>query len=227
MPRHLVIGDVHGCYAELCDLLDVLSPTRDDTVVLLGDLINRGPDSAAVLRYARDTPGVVALQGNHEYEHLLADSGGYALKPAQALTRRLLGEEYPAWLRFMAALPLYRELPEAVLVHGLLEPGVPLAAQRPDVLVGAATGEAHVRTHYPTPWYEHYDGPRPVVVGHHDYLRTAQPLVREGRVYGIDTGCVHGGRLTALVLPDFRLVSVPARADYWTPLRARLGRGAE
>ena len=51
------------------------------------------------------------------------------------------------------------------------------------------------------------------------YLGNGKPLVRERRVYAIDTGCCHGGRLTALILPSFRLVSVASRANYWLQSR--------
>jgi hypothetical protein len=52
-----------------------------------------------------------------------------------------------------------------------------------------------------------------------DYLRNGVPFVYQDRVFGLDTSCVHGGRLTGLVLPEFRFVSVPSRGDHWTALR--------
>src|SRR5262249_29448313 len=61
-----------------------------------------------------------------------------------------------------------------------------------------------------------YDGPKPIIVGHRDYLHTGQPLIHRDRVFGIDTGCCRGGRLTGLLLPGFELLSVPARQNYWS-----------
>jgi hypothetical protein len=78
-----------------------------------------------------------------------------------------------------------------------------------------------LRRKYEAPWFKLYDGEKPVVVGHHDYLRTGEPLIYEDVVYGIDTGCCLGGRLTGLLLPDFRIVSVPSRADYWSELQCQ------
>ncbi|MBN2560999.1 MAG: metallophosphoesterase [Phycisphaerae bacterium] len=49
MQRKIIIGDIHGCYDELRDLLDVISPTRDDKIIAIGDLVDRGPDSEKVL----------------------------------------------------------------------------------------------------------------------------------------------------------------------------------
>ena len=83
----------------------------------------------------------------------------------------------------------------------------------------AISGEQELAKRLPGAWYDHYDGNKPLVFGHHDYLRNGQPLVREGRLYGIDTGCVYGGLLTALVLPAFSTVSVRARENYWARIR--------
>jgi hypothetical protein len=58
-----------------------------------------------------------------------------------------------------------------------------------------------------------------LLVGHYDYLRNGQPLIYRDRVFALDTGCCHGGALTGLLLPEFRLLSVPSRADYWQALR--------
>src|ERR1043166_9018992 len=68
--RTFVIGDIHGCVDELNWLLDALSPTEADAIVFLGDYIDRGPASKAVidrlLRLRREGPGCVFLKGNHE-----------------------------------------------------------------------------------------------------------------------------------------------------------------
>jgi serine/threonine protein phosphatase 1 len=116
----------------------------------------------------------------------------------------------------MEALPIFLDLDEALLVHGFFEPGVPLGSQRETVILGTLTGEGHLEKRLAAPWYELYDGPKPIIVGHRDYLGTGQPLVHRDRVFGIDTGCCRGGRLTGLLLPSFELLSVPARQNYWS-----------
>src|SRR4051812_17438379 len=63
--RLIAIGDIHGCHAEFADLLNQLALTRDDRLILLGDLVNRGPDSCKVLDLAR-AYRATALLGNHE-----------------------------------------------------------------------------------------------------------------------------------------------------------------
>jgi bis(5'-nucleosyl)-tetraphosphatase (symmetrical) len=66
------IGDVQGCYRELQKLLDVIGPSlKSDTLWFVGDLVNRGPDSLAVLRFVKELPRKVVVLGNHDF-HLLA-----------------------------------------------------------------------------------------------------------------------------------------------------------
>jgi len=108
-----------------------------------------------------------------------------------------------------------------VLVHGYLEPGVALEEQRDTVLCGTMSGDHYLQSQYPQPWYELYDGNKPVIVGHHDHLRNGQPFNYQDRIYCLDTSCVIGGTLTGLLLPEFKIVSVPSRRDYWRETRQK------
>ncbi len=121
----------------------------------------------------------------------------------------------------MNTLPLYLDLPEALVVHGYFEPGLPLSQQRSTVLCGTMGGDKHLRTAYDRPWYELYDGEKPLLVGHHNYSGTDQPFVYRDRVFGLDMDCVTGKALTGLLLPSFRFVSVPSRANHWAQVRQR------
>jgi serine/threonine protein phosphatase 1 len=219
VKRTVIIGDIHGCWDELQALLDAVAPAHHDTIIAIGDLVDRGPDSEKVLALFRDTPNAVSLMGNHERKHVRSARGQTRAALSQRIVKAQLGEHYIQWVAFMETFPRHLDLPEATLVHGFFAPGVPLDQQRDNVVIGTLSGEAFMQGACAAPWYDHYDGPKPLVFGHHDYLRTGQPVVRKGRVHGLDTGCAHGGRLTALVLPEFRLVSVPARADYWAQAR--------
>ncbi|MBI3164259.1 MAG: hypothetical protein HYZ24_06215 [Chloroflexi bacterium] len=82
-------------------------------------------------------------------------------------------------------------------------------------------GDKHLCTAYDRPWYELYDGEKPLLVGHHNYSGTDQPFVYRDRVFGLDTDCVTGKALTGLLLPSFRFVSVPSRANHWAQVRQR------
>lgn len=219
--RHIIIGDIHGCFDELHELLDLAAPTSDDRIIAIGDIVDRGPDSEKVLAFFRDTPNACSIMGNHERKHIRSEQGKTRAALSQTIVRQQLHDRYGAWLAFMETFPRHIELPETILVHGMFEPGIPLEEQRDTVVIGTLTGEAYLRERCPWPWYDHYVGPKPLVVGHHHYLRTGQPLIREGLLYAIDTGCCRGFRLTALILPDFRVVSVPSRANHWNAQRRR------
>ena len=218
--RRLVIGDIHGCFDELQDLLDAAALAEQDQIIALGDIVDRGPDSLRVLSFFAATANACSLMGNHERKHVRSHRGQIRPALSQWITRRQIGEPgYADACRIMDGFPRCLELAEAILVHGFYEPGRSLAEQDESVIVGTLSGERHLGQRYRGPWYDLYDGDKPLIVGHHDYLNNGQPLIWRDRVYAIDTGCCHGGRLTGLLLPEFRLVSVPSRCDYWKRLQ--------
>lgn len=222
--KTLVVGDIHGCHAELLELVGKAGLAEGDQLIALGDLVDRGPDSAAVLRFFKDRPNRHSLLGNHERKHLLAWRNEGALSESQLMAREQLSADlYAEAIAYFATLPLFIDLPQALLVHGCLEPGVALERQRQEVLAGSMAGEKYLVGKYREPWYQLYNDDKPVIAGHHDYSKTGTPLVIRDRVYLIDTGCCFGKNLTGIILPDFRLVSVKSRANYWG--LARQGRG--
>jgi len=213
--RTLIIGDIHGCYDELLDLFDKAALGPDDIVVSVGDLVDRGPNPSDVVRWFRQRANAVVLMGNHERKHVRQ-----TFSYSQEVTRIQLGEHYAGDVEWMRGLPYFYETPEVRVVHAAMIPNVPLAEQPEDVLCGSVSGETKLRALIPDGyWHEHYTDDKPVVFGHH--VVGPEPLVRDGKVYGIDTGACHGGRLTALSVPDGKLHSVPSRGDYWAGVAAR------
>src|SRR5687767_6367262 len=95
MARLIVIGDVHGCLAELDALLTDVAPRPDDELVLVGDLVRKGPDSAGVVRRVREI-GARAVRGNHDVHFI------------QRGEATALSAEERAWLE---SLPLFLRLP--------------------------------------------------------------------------------------------------------------------
>jgi serine/threonine protein phosphatase 1 len=208
MSRTILVGDVHGCWDELRDLLDRVALTADDTLVSVGDLVDRGPAPGPVVDLFRTRPNTVTVCGNHERKHVRG-----VLSRSQEIARIQLGDRYEEAVAWMSGLPYHWETPEVRVVHAALLPGVPVADTPDDVLCGTTSGTARLEKRLGTVrWHEQYEDPVPVVFGHHV---VEEPLVREGRFYGIDTGACHGMALTALILPSFELVSVKARADHW------------
>jgi len=214
MPRTFIIGDIHGCYRELLELCDRAAIGDDDLVVSVGDLVDRGPEPGAVLELFRTRARALAICGNHERKHVRG-----VFSYSQQVTREQLGDRYADHVAWMATLPYHWERPDVRVVHYGLYPGVPLADVPEDVRAGTTSGEARLRERYgPGHWYDGYRGDVPVVFGHRVL---AEPLVIGDRVFGIDTGACHGGKLTGLLLPERRLVQVPAREDHWVRVRAQ------
>ncbi|MEM8609407.1 MAG: metallophosphoesterase [Myxococcota bacterium] len=219
--RTFIVGDVHGCREELEDLLEEAGFEDDDGLVLVGDLVAKGPDSLGVIRLARDL-GARAVRGNHDQHCLrwwdakLAGEPLPELRDAHQEVVDVLDEDDWRWL---AALPLWLELPEygALVVHAGLLPNVPLEEQDPYDLMNMRSiledGTASRDYEEGVPWASKWPGPRTVVFGH-DAVRGLQ---RHPYAFGLDTGCVYGGWLTGVWLPHRDLVSVPARATWAEP----------
>jgi protein phosphatase len=236
-----IIGDVHGCHAELAELLGSLGylPAEDGagprrhpagrTAVFLGDLVDRGPDTPGVLAevMAMAAAGTaLCVAGNHESKLLRALRGrnvqvSHGL--AESLAQLQAGpEEFRAQVTaFLDGLISHYVLDggRLVVAHaGLREEmhGRASAAVRSFALYGETTGETDefgLPVRYP--WALDYRGKAVVVYGH-----TPVPVpVWVNNTICLDTGCVFGGRLTALRYPERELVSVPARSVYYEPAR--------
>lgn len=218
VPATVVIGDVHGCSHELSTLIQRCDCGPDAQLVLVGDLVAKGPDSRGVLALVRKWKARAVL-GNHD-AHVLRwkqamDSGLQApsLRPSHARVARELDES--DW-SLLASLPYFLRLPEhnAVVVHAGLVPGIPLERQDPNMLLNLRTirpnGSGSRSATEGVLWGSLYHGPELVLFGHH----ARAGLQRHPFAIGLDTGCVYGDRLTAYVLPEGRFVSVPAARRY-------------
>jgi protein phosphatase len=235
-----IIGDVHGCYDELVDLLASLGYTvePDGTgathpggrrAMFLGDLVDRGPATPAVLRLVMgmvEAGDAACVPGNHENK-LLRALGGRDVTVTHGLGETLaqLAAEPPELTtrvtKFLDGLVSHLVLDDGRLV--VAHAGLPADMQgrasgavRSFALYGDTTGETDefgLPVRYP--WAEDYRGEATVVYGH-----TPVPeAIWLNRTICIDTGCVFGGALTALRYPERELVSVPARKQYWEPVR--------
>jgi serine/threonine protein phosphatase 1 len=176
----LVIGDIHSCYIELQALLEKAGLNDGDSILAVGDIIDRGPETPQVLEFFQQAPNARVLMGNHERKHVRAARHEVKLSISQQINRQQLGSAYTEAVTWMGILPLFIELAEAVVVHGYLEPGIPLAQQNPSVVCGTMGGDKILRERYDRPWYEMYAGDKPVIVGHHNYTKTDQPFVSLG-----------------------------------------------
>jgi hypothetical protein len=217
MQRTIVVGDVHGCVDELRDLMRTVGYSPGDRLVMVGDLVAKGPDSHGVLQLLREE-GALAVLGNHDAHALAArDRKEEDLKPERRQVLDTL--EAKDWA-YLEGLPLFVRLgperegePDTVVVHGGVVPGVPIEQQEREHLLTLRSIRADGKPSKKIegkPWAAVWKGPERVVFGH-DAVRGLQ---QERMATGLDTGCVYGGKLTALLLPERRLVSVSARRSY-------------
>jgi len=233
-----LIGDVHGCYDELCELLQKLGYPRDDRkAIFLGDLCDRGPGNVEVLRLVMDmvqSGAAYCVAGNHDVKLLKKLRGSKVqLSHGLAETVEQLGaqsEEFIAQAReFLDGLISHYVFDDGKLVAahaGLIEKyqGRGSGRVREFCLYGDTTGETDeyglpVRL----PWADAYRGKALVVYGH-----TPTPEAElVNHTVCIDTGCVFGGKLTALRYPEKELVSVDAKREYYAPAKPFLEQPAE
>ncbi|MDQ1398764.1 MAG: hypothetical protein QOK20_696, partial [Acidimicrobiaceae bacterium] len=235
-----IIGDIHGCYDELTELLGDLgyqvAPDGSGAqhpdgrrAFFVGDLVDRGPATPAVLRLAMamvDAGDALCVPGNHEAKLLRALRGrNVTVSHGLAESLAQLAKEPPEFSKqveeFIDSLVSHLVLDDGKLVvaHAGLRAdmqGRASGAVRSFALYGDTTGETDdfgLPVRYP--WAEDYRGDATVVYGH-----TPVPEATWlNRTICIDTGCVFGGRLTALRYPERELVSVDAHVTYWEPAR--------
>jgi len=223
--RTLIVGDVHGCTGELETLLEhVAFVGGTDHLVLVGDLVVRGPDSHGTLALARRL-GARAVLGNHENKLLTWRHKHEPLGPEHARVAEAMSDEEWAQLE---AMPLWIDLQEhdARVVHAGVLAGVAPEDTPAAALLKMRTIDERGRwSDEPDAgplWGKRYAGPPHVVFGHN---ARPDPQVHPWAT-GIDTGCVYGGRLTAILLDQDEpiprgdqvrglLRSVPAMRKYY------------
>lgn len=205
-PRTIAIGDVHGCSMALARLLRALKPQADDTIVPLGDYVDRGPDSKGVIDLLIDLEGrcqLVPILGNHDQMMLAAidgeppfdwfDCGGMAALKSYG-SKRDLGVIPAEHADFLRRCRDFHETPTHIFGHANYYPDIAMEEQD----VGMLRWES-LREYRPGP---HQSGKR-VVLGHSSQ-KTGE-ILDLGHLVCIDTFCFGGGWLTALDVESGRV----------------------
>ncbi len=218
MPRHLAIGDVHGCYHSLSELASFVGLRDDDVVITLGDYVNRGPDSRAVLEWLieldrRQT--LIPLRGNHEImtleardnelmlAHWLGYGGDATLRSYAARVDEpgIMADIPDSHWRFLEErLTPYYETDEHFFVHANADPDTPLDEQ-PDYMLY---------------WEQFDDPPRQcsgkVMVCGHTSQKSGLPAFNDNAIC-IDTNACRGGWLTCLQVETGQLWQTNERGE--------------
>ena len=237
-----IIGDVHGCFDELAELLERLgyriaqngdqfavTAPEGRKAVFVGDLVDRGPKTVPVLRLVMAMAGsgvALCVPGNHDIK-LLRKLRGKDVQLTHGLAETLLelesesAEFRNAVASFLDKLVSHYVFDDGNLVvahAGMKEEmqGRGSAKVRDFALFGETTGETdEFGLPVRADWTAEYRGRATVVYGH-----TPVPEPEWlNRTVNIDTGCVFGGQLTALRYPEKELITVPAKRTYYKPAR--------
>lgn len=212
--RVIIIGDIHGCYLEFQALLDELNfSVEKDQLYLTGDILNRGPSPKKVYKLMKKTKAISVL-GNHEL-HVLRALRKQGIKRIERLSRLRdeFGSLFYEFIEDLQTWPLYIENDDFLLVHAGLVPGVPVEKTDPAHLTTIRSWDGigeNLKDPDNPPWFDFYFGSKLVVFGHWAALGG----IVNKRVIGLDTGCVYGKYLSALVFPEKHIISVPAQEAY-------------
>ena len=205
MKRIYAVGDIHGCHDKLIRLMDRIDICWSrDTLVLLGDYIDRGPRSFEVLEcliaLKTEHPGTIFLKGNHEAMFLDFLSGIDTLTYLYNGGQRTLDSYYhhitsskhltipKEHLDFLNSLILCHQTEDYFFAHAGVSSGIPLDEQKEKDLLWIREPFISEQKNYG----------KTVVFGHTPF---PEPLVQPGKI-GVDTGAVYGNRLTCVRLPD-------------------------
>ncbi len=211
--RTIAIGDIHGCSRALAGLLEAVDPQPGDAIVTLGDYVNRGPDSQGVidqLLRLETHCRLIPLLGNHDEVLLDVAAGRCDAERLLAMGGRATLDSYgtnehdlklpPSHLDFLSRARDYWETPTHIFVHANYDP------QRALADTDATTCKwLSLRVSIPGP---HVSG-RKAVLGHSPQA-SAVPLDL-GHLICLDTGCVYGGRLSALDVDTGQLWQVDSQ----------------
>jgi serine/threonine protein phosphatase 1 len=209
--RIFAIGDIHGCVTELSSLLEAIPAGAGDTVLCVGDYLDRGPDARGVIELllqwrASSAARTVFLKGNHEdmaldflgrkgqWGEAWMRNGGVATLRSYGISGSGVGEAVaaqlpPTHLAFLEELATSHRWGDYAFVHAGIRPGIPWDEQDVEDLLWIRE--------------EFVDAPHDlgatIVFGHTPHRRV---VVDKPYKIGIDTGCVYGGALTCLALPE-------------------------
>lgn len=234
--RLAFIGDVHGCYEELMDLVDDIGfyEGKLDKLIFVGDLIDKGPYPDKVIEWAKTwEASCVFVKGNHEEKHIRYNMHERRkIRNKNYVNPMDFSEEHHRTRELLLKIPNFNAFEwmdnwndyyycldqgNHLVLHGGLLPGqkaehMPLKVLTRVRYLKSDTEMAHIEeiTEDMPFWTDKYHGPEKVVFGHQPFLK---PLITPNAI-GIDTGCVHGNKLTAYLSHEDAFVSVDAIKVY-------------
>ena len=210
--KTIVIGDTHGCFNELKNLFLDLEANEEynkntDKIIFLGDYIDRGKDSRLVIDFIRklqeENKNVIALMGNHEdmllnYYKGIEETWTWNGYEPTLNSYKGFNEQFKDDVQWMKTLPLYHEDEHFIYVHAGVDVRKPLEEQSKNTLLWIREDFIYNEKAYD----------KRVIFGHTPTFflnKEYKPVLTEANNIDIDTGCVYGGALTALIIEDDKI----------------------
>ena len=213
MGKTIIVGDVHGCLIELEELLDKCAYRPEkDRLIFVGDLINRGNYSLEVLQLAYAV-GAESVLGNHEAALLKRFIKNQPLRKDTAELLQKIKKQAPFLIPWIRSWPLYIREKKFIVVHAGVVPEYTLDETPSKILTQIRYWNQNNRQmdkYLGTPWYLLYKGKKLIVYGHW----ALKGLTIRSNTIGLDSGCVWGGSLSALILPEKTIIQVRAQKSY-------------
>jgi len=204
VSRTFFIGDVHGCIDELVELVEKFSPKASDKLYQTGDLINKGPNSVAVMEFVLKH-NIKCVMGNHEAKLLkILEKPKIELTPKEL--KFLEKVKKPEWIaNIVSKFPLWINTDRELLLHAGLEPGEK-SLQEMNI-----SNILTIRFWNEKPWYEQvvFNG-KTIIFGHW----AMNGIVDFPHAKGLDSGCVYGKLLTGYCPEENKFYQVAAKKEY-------------
>ncbi|XP_039253768.2 bis(5'-nucleosyl)-tetraphosphatase PrpE [asymmetrical]-like [Styela clava] len=219
-----IVGDVHGCFDEAMELIDIVKKKNNKkfVTIFVGDMVNKGPKNIEMLDFIMKNKDIHCIRGNHEQAVLRSAlkyrSGEKESNPkwANSWAKHLSNGQF----EFLRNLPYTISIPilNIIIVHGGLHPHYPLNLQDEHNMLHMRSlswvkddfhGQKLVATsrHEGTLWAQCWQGTEHVYFGHD----AVKKLQIESNCTGLDTGCLYGGKLTGVLLKIPENITAPLR----------------
>ena len=205
-----VVGDVHGCFDEFILLLEKIRFNKQKhRLIFVGDLINKGPHSLKMLKWAFENKTEQVL-GNHEMKFIQLVENGQPLPPVLQKLKEEMGEQVDHWVQFIKSWPVYIEEKDFIVIHAGIVPHLHPKNSSINDVINIRYWDDQTKTRSSSeqssskPWHDFYTEKKLVIYGH--WAR--QGLHKKSNSIGLDSGCVYGQKLSGVCLPSRKIIQV-------------------
>lgn len=211
--RTIFIWDIHGCYTEFSLLVKKLEIQNHDSVYILGDMINKGPESFQVLEYIYKQLNFTAILWNHEVNFLLYKQGRRT--PVSKASRNCWAtlikklKDFPEIEKWLENLPLFIEKNNFICFHWGKMPNKALKTHSAEEITNLRLLDDNI------PWYKKYNNNKMAIYWHW----AVEGLQIRKNTIGLDSGCAYGWCLSAYILESWEVIQQKSLQAYTKTLQ--------